>query len=460
MSHRINLETYLEQHRTEGESQGTGDFTVEHQKAARKMARFALPRRTAWVCKLVQAAVGWKINQLTINQGKTYTVFHFDWPNPTDLPTEKDIVGTMVSGMLGDSSALASLCTGLRAAVEQADLSFLLVLRDDEINPKPIYAGIYFSELSESARLSPAFGHRLGMTITIAHLPATEPYKNAKARRYHQAAVTQELDAYCFMSPVPIVLDGRRIDGPINSSLFAGTESFRPLFTGGTPTDDGRLFHLPEGFQERRMSVYTHPRRARRDYNGEEDFRAALLLGCKLYGSRSRQCVLNWVRQGVVVDSTTLDLTTSVLTCDLYLNGDGLDTDLTGFKIALRDETQELQQDEVRRLGRLLKELPLLDFAFAPDRDEFSGKDDEVVAQEVAMGRMKRVLKGGGTGICLALFSPVLGTIVSLGTVAKTYLGATIDRNSGFQKRDQVLRRLLAEDLTVLAETLSDYSSA
>lgn len=72
------LETYLRSQTDEGQPDSTGAFTLEGQAALEKMGRFQLPRDTAWILKIVQAAVAGECSALTVKQGLTVTSMVFE----------------------------------------------------------------------------------------------------------------------------------------------------------------------------------------------------------------------------------------------------------------------------------------------------------------------------------------------------------------------------------------------
>lgn len=447
MNRSLDLSSYLEGKQDDGQFQGTGQFTIEHQKAARKMARFALPRSTAWVSKFVQAAVGWSMKSLTVNQGLTYTVFHFEWPKLTELPTEDDVVRGILSSGISDDHPITNLCMGLRALVELEGLSFLLVLNNGDLKPKPIYSGAHFSQMSEAARLSPAFGARPGLTITVAHGVHSFFSEGSAGRARMQAKITKELDTYCFLSPVPITLDGRRVDGALHAPGYRSDKRFRAIYTGGPRVTDGlTAMKVPENFEERRMSAYTDPRRARRGYGGKREVAAVVLLGMRLQEDvSSSKTTIHWVRRGAVVDSQPVFIKTKSLICDLYIEADDLATDLTGFKVSKSDADRSkllymsLLRDHLRTLS-------LEKFAFAADRDEYSHQDEQQAASQATSERIKRVLKGSAAGIGLVLFAPVLGTIVTLGNLVSVYAFGRFDRNSIVRATEQIWADYLDQD--------------
>lgn len=462
MSPQIDLNAFIEDQQDDGEYKGSGQFTIEHQKAARKMAKFALPRPTAWVCKFVQAAVGWPVSKLTVNQGRVYTVFHFEWIKLSELPTEDDLVRGILSSGISDDTPLGNLCMGLRALVEGEKLSFLVALNDGELKPKPVYAGAYFGELSEEKRLAPGFRERKGLTVTIAHTPEHKAHDPEQTRRYVQARVIKELDGYCFLSPVPIILDGRRIDDPVRTPRFQAYSDFRPLFTGGLPVCEGLLaMRTPKGFQERRMSLFTDPRRTLRQYQGElPEVSALILIGSDIGPKAQRSMAKSeicWVRSGVIVDSKSTWAVTECLRCKVYLPADDMPTDLTGFKIS-QEAAKMYESLVLRRVGEILRRLPLSEFALAQDRDQQSVEDDELNEVDARKGRIRRVLRGSGAGLGLALVSPVWGTIMTLGSLAKVYLVGQKDLEAEIEQERAKWVDRLKTDMEILTDAFRSGS--
>lgn len=448
MSYRLNLDSYLEDQRDDGEYQGSGHFTIEHQKAARKMARFALPRRKAWVCKIIQAAVWWSVDRIHVNQGKVFTVFHFEWSRLNELPTEDDVVKGILNSGLSEDHPMACLALGLRAMVEMEDLSFLLILNDGETTPKPIYAGSIFSEMPEEKRLAPSFGQRLGLTIHVAGIVDHERNGEYVGRASELADIAKELDKYCFLSPVPIILDGRRVDDSIRTPEFQANERFRPIYTGGPPADaEFAPLKLPESYHERRMSVYTDPRRALRPYHGTREFSAVVLLGMNIDEKirPRRNVTIYWVRRGVIVNSKSFSVETETLVCKIYLDADHLPTDLTGFQIA-NAEAEKKEAKHLQQLKNFLSQLPVEKFAFAQDLDEHSLQDEKIEKSEKKSSRVKRVLANSGTGLGLAFFSPVLGSLVTLGSIAFVYAFGQKDRDEKIEKNQASWKKRLSQD--------------
>lgn len=460
MSHHIDFQTFLQDQESEGQYQDTGEFTIDHQHAARKMAKFALPRTSAWVCKLVQAAVGWPVSALNVEQGKVYSVFHFEWDNLALLPTEEEVVRGLLGSGTPDDTPLSNLCMGLRAMVETAGLSFLLVLNRGKVAPKPVYAGSHFSKLSEQERLSPKFQNGTGLTVTVKYYPP--PRKGHEVQQsveFYKSVIESEFDTYCHFSPMPITIDGRRVDDPVRTPAFQARDIFRPVYTGGLYTSSPEpAMPVPQGFEERRMSLFTHPQRARRPYHGRHNFSAGLVLGMRTFpGDPKRRLVVYWVRKGVIIDSELLPVYTVVLTGALYLHADPLSTDLTGFKVSA-PEAAQVKKSIFRSVSDFVMKLGLESFAFAQDRDEQTAVDERNEKRANSRSRIKRLLAVAGTVLVTASADPSIGAGVAFLSLLGLY-GPVIGSAFPFYGRDpEALAPYLRSDLTKLETGLTELA--
>lgn len=468
---QLDLGAFLQQHTEEGTKESEGGFTVSHTNAAKKLARFALPRPYAWVSKFVQAAVAWKCERLRIAQGKELTVFYFETRHLSKLPTEQEIVNTMLSGKIGGTRPIDSFCTGLRSLVEQAKLSFLLVVDDGEVRPKPIYAGRHFGRLTEEQRLSDGFRPGPGIAITVAHIPSdVEKPLPIIGGNGHQLRISEELDQYCYLSPIPIRVDGLQIDGPLRSSLYNSTDRYRPLLVGGVKVEsDGEPpLPLPQSFGEKHLSLLTHPQRALRSYgDSKNDYAAAFLVGWHIprilgeyeYPHR-RFSSVHWVRHGVIVESKKLPVQTFGLGCQIFLNADGLKSDLTGFQLVETADTAEREMRGVRGVGQRssFNQIKLSLNAFRVDEDARSSEDEKLDFADASKKRIKILLKGSGAGLFLTLLNPPLGVPATLAGIVAAYLPRGNKTNQKLLTLRDKIEAMMEDDQKSLLKTLSTWT--
>ncbi|MFA5507094.1 MAG: hypothetical protein WC314_25300 [Vulcanimicrobiota bacterium] len=73
-----HLESFLNELKASGQSQGQGHFTVAREKALEKLAEFQLPFQGAWIVKVVQAVVAFGVaTPIAIGQTRRVTSIKF-----------------------------------------------------------------------------------------------------------------------------------------------------------------------------------------------------------------------------------------------------------------------------------------------------------------------------------------------------------------------------------------------
>lgn len=475
MGEQLDLGAFLAQQSAAGEIDSKGDFTVSHHEAVKKLARFALPRQHAWVCKLVQAAVRWGCFRLHLKQSRTETQFHLRFSQTKDIPDEDAIVAGLVSGRISGPEAIDSLAMALRALVEQAKLSFVLVTDSGKRVPRPIYAGYHYGQISEVQRLSPRFRPGPGLTLTVYH---HRPYKEGPKDVWdllppvHRGdiPIARELDHFAYVCPFPLSIDGRLVDGLLHASAMKFSQNHVPLVQGalvGLENSPPRL-RLPSDFEEKVLSITTHPKRASRTYGGRKEAAAAFLLTYYVPADSRmplalphKRSHLHWVADGVIVESELLDVESSDVGMHIYANAAGLATDLTGFTTLANEERARRRAEILKAVGTRLQEPQFreVDF-FRDDLDHLSPVDQQADLAETQQKRKKIMLGGSGTGLALTLVNPVLGvstTVAALVGGYKAGLGR-VDRESVLKRRNILERRLLA-DIDGLRKALLGFLS-
>lgn len=468
MGKGMDIGSFLEQQSAQGVQDSEGDFTVSHTNAARKLARFALPRTYAWVSKLVQGAVGWSCARLEISQQRRFTSFYL----PLDLaqlPSETEIVSQMLSGNIGGTGPLQMFSVGLRAMVEQAGLSFLLVSYDGESEPAPVYAGHYFAGRSESERLSGRYRSGVGLTLSVAHVPHSAADKSWSAAKEYGRKIAEELNKHCYLSPVPIMLNGKVTNELLKSERFRASDRFRPIDVQGVaPSEILRSLPVPPGFETRTLTLFTHPRKVERTQGGNKGpFGAVMLVGFQIGRLISdampparKYSAIHWVRAGVIVDSKPLPWETRVLSCQFFISAEDLPTDLTGFQLVESKELAETETQAVRGLSKHLNSRAYSEFLFQEDRDGHFDEDRRKDFEEASDRRAGILLKGGVGGALLAVLIPSLGVPLALGSILVAYMsrGSQVDKKlKEFRSHytlladgDQKNMALWAENWTVL----------
>lgn len=390
----LDLARFLTEQTSEGQVESQGEFTVSQDKAARKLGRFALPFDYEWVLKVVQAAVRWNCEEIDVRQHRTFTRFEFRPARLDQMPVEETLVNTLLSARIGGKQPIELLCVALRALVEQSDLSFVFTCDtgDEETSPRPIQAGQDAAALSKEAQ-----SHRLppftGMRLLIAHLPLGRFFMGRLTPKSMlndrpDIGISQALQKHCYLSPIPIRLDGRDLTEVMANPHFGATGKMQPMVLSGVHSSAvpslPPAMPVPVSFEEKVFSLRTHPRRALRNYGGTK--RLAVWFLARSISVRGRQTwnphrdasglapphqhVL-FVRFGVVVDRLKVKCLTRQTELFVFVNANQMKTDLSGLALVVDDPSRKDLREILRRVADKLASFGPQQFV-REDRDELS----------------------------------------------------------------------------------------
>lgn len=463
MSKQLDLGAYLEKQSAAGTKDSEGRFTVAHDNAARKLAKFALPRRSAWVTKLIQAANAWEVPEVLIVQSRKETQFQLRFIDTTRLPTEEDVVNSMLNATPGLSGPVESFGAALRSLVEQARLSFVLVVDNGLDRPKPVYAGEYYGKISEAKRFSSRFRPQVGINLTVYHLGSdrAENILDFFNRPRSDKAIVLELETYCFVSKVPIFLDGKPLSGILNGRSTRPSPSLRPLLVGAMEDEEfteARL-DLPADFRVGALdlvdgTMITHPCLK----NVADPVSAFTIMVAIPSGAQkglsfpSERSNLLWCRQGVIVESQRLEVKTYGLGLSIYLSAHGLQTDLTGFQLAESEEKLLRVERACRACAKMLLELAPLVKPIPSSEYDMTPNPQEIELQN--QKRVKTMAVGIVAGSLTSLANPVIGVPLIVGGLAKAWTVKPQVRNKDVLLHRRTLQETVTLDLKTLAKAI------
>jgi hypothetical protein len=344
----FDLQAFLADQRSEGVQEAKeGSFTVAREKALTKLAHYALPDEFSWALKIVQAANCWEADLLEIVQSRVATSFYFNPKDPSNLPTDEEIISALQSGTLNGPIGLLGMA--LCSLVQQANLSFVLAVRRGADTQKPIYAGDDTSALNESTREKWTAMSRPGIRLTVSHFRASEswmgrytPTVAGVPRR--DVEIVRCLEEKAFASHTAITVDRRLLSSVSCSKLGMFEAIYRPFLSGRfdqqsldvvthSPMPDRHAFskiRLAPPNQGPHFLVCSLEWRVQRALaTGEGPF-AGLP-----YPPRHR---VYWVRHGVIVADKSIHNSTSGTTFCLFLSADEHRSDLTGLAIDFADD--------------------------------------------------------------------------------------------------------------------------
>lgn len=394
----FDLNSFLSAQLSEGTSHGEGDFTISHEKAAQKMREYSLPREQAWVLKLLQAAVAWDCQEIILKQSRNDSIFFFP-SEQTTLPTNQEIVGSILRADPESHSPLESFGVALRILVEKLHLSFLLLVDDGQPDPQAIYAGVYFGEMTEGRRAEERRKWPRGITLRIHHIPHTEinrlilshlPFSRQAIPMY------REIEQYAYTCPVPLTIDGRRMDGILRSSSLEWQNHRRPVRLAGVelPGDQDPKWNICGGFNNQILSL-RHPILELASHNGTSPPAEAFLLLAVEVDKHSyakldpaKRCAICWVRHGVVVDEYQLPIETELLQLKIFLPAHDLRSDLTGFQLIRNDEYRNRIIRACDRVAEVLQleRLAQRDIFAPPPRDENEEERESTFLERGSIG--------------------------------------------------------------------------
>jgi hypothetical protein len=405
-----DLQRYLQEQGQAGRQEDEGVFTLNEEQALRKLANFQLPFETAWILKVVQAAVraGFS-SKIEIKLERSECVIAFGADPHWDAETIKRAV--LYPGKAVDA-ALDHLVTGLRALAVKGKRPFSLEF--PEGRSALVWSGESFDfEPSQSETC----------LLKVRYVDPKERRGLFSGRRV-VAGLTKVLYARCFGCPVPLTLDGKRLDsfynnpshGLSNDSFPVQVDWFELASIPPLPLPKMKLA-LPTGglifpgienlvIQNRQDSEIPATSSVfhilcvhfERKSTGRESY----------WDITRKPSTVYWLADGVIIDvEKALSLPTEVSSC-FYLSADDLETDLSGFKL-LKSETRKDRIVQALRAARPSLERASLD----PLEQEAS----KITQRENLLGAL-----AGGVGTAMFLGMKPLAIPVGAAIMAINYV--------------------------------------
>ncbi len=448
----FDLSAFLADQRAGGTSEGEGEFTISHEKAAQKMSQYSLPREHAWALKLVQSAIGWRCSGIKLTQSRTHSTFTFYTQEPERLPSNQEIISAILRADPESDHPTSGFSAALRILVEKAHLSFLLRVDRGEEAPQAIYAGVHFSDMGERNRAKHRAQWDGNVNLRIHHIPHTDPNRlllNYVPVRHHALPILWELQEYAYVSPIPITVDGRRIDGVLPGRYHQWKSGKRPirLSSFNIPGTTYPTFEICDGFADQVLSLYAPLDTAAEAGRQSSISQVYWIMSIDSLNLRtgtipkSRGGTLYWVRNGVVVDRAKLDLSTRCLDVELYASAQGMSTDLTGFQLR-RDNPYTAKRTRI-----LEHMMALVEQEHNARRDIFF-KAVAATEKEVTPPQPSQIPSGSRP----ALFpQPPRGALAAVELLAKTFSSITQDLlkefNGDFEWNEDLMRGHYLKDL-------------
>ena len=361
MSRLSELEQFLLEQVEEGTHDSAGQFTLSRDKALEKLAAFQLPRATAWVLKVVQAAVVAASDALFVRQTGTDTEFLFTPPSHWTLDM---VEAAFYDPEIASERALDHFKRALWSVSLNDMRPFRLVL--------PGSTGALVWTGHEFRRLAAAPQNRL-LLLTVSHR-SVYAGKGIVGLRTLQAARTNadilaELVNFAFVCPIQLQVDSRRLDALQGCPHHGCNPKSYPIRLGFAKSE-GPPFRIPPltlgRYQPAAPGYASLASIFQSQVTVPSQVQVAMLLSaqvnCVLSGKTfqwtaiPQESYLHWVLDGVVVERTPLSVPPLAVSVALFASAEGLRTDLTGFKLAWDEEYQQRSRRLCRAVTPLVSE--------------------------------------------------------------------------------------------------------
>lgn len=370
---------YLDQLASDGVYDSSGSFTIGEKAALEKLGAFQLPREAAWVLKVVQCAVAWGADDIDVKQGRSHISFAFARPDEFDLKAvEEAITSTEYKG----SAYVQHLAVGLRAVGFGQWRNFQLRCYDSDSLRSLRWDGEALS-VDERDLASSLKKTVVELKVDYGSEGSGWLVRSSETVR-KEAEEGLELATRAAVCPVPLRLDGRRLDllsepqprqkkGNLTQLCLAWSEpaedepdclqlpsgvSFKePFFTMKNRVIDNRIF-LIDGNKKNRASKFL----LRLSYHYHVEWN----LQTSEYEPKSKVNQESWLHgvwDGVVCDSKRVMGERLNVGLDLYYSARGLPTDISGLSLiedgggiaSRREEARAFARSRIDRLEKALK---------------------------------------------------------------------------------------------------------
>lgn len=366
-----DLQSFLNDYSEEGAEHSRGRFEIDREAAVAKVSAYQIPYGGDWALKVIQSAVAFGVEAIEVFQTRHHTRFLF-----------RGGAGWAPDFVLGnfwevDSSGERSL-DHLKTALWKVGIHQKrpFGLRWPGLGQELSWTG----KGLESGSFE-AVGEG-GLELVVGHQPADSQegwWARRRRARNTNAAVSAILAKRAFVCPVPLSVDGRRIDylfecahpglGPWSfpvgfTVLKEGEPKFRLTSLGLKPASwwnrgsvlgklsEEKLDEAELPAEEIWMAVIVSL------HMGHEVRNKTSYLECKREASRCQ-----WVVDGVVVQRFIFSDVHSPVSVNCFLSGAGLPTDLTTMAL---QQTREFKA-RYRRVVQETKKVLAGDWSFSLD---------------------------------------------------------------------------------------------
>lgn len=350
MGQSSELEELLRAELAEGTTDSSGHFTISRDKALEKLAAFRLPSESAWVLKIVQAAVASGCQELDIRQTSYATEFHFKGDTGWTLD---EVENEFYQVETSSKTDLEHLKQGLWCVSLNGMRPFTLVLPDSQ--ESLLWTGDRMQRKSGSPMED--------AVLTVSHRTMVQgrgiPFLAGAEAAGRNAEIAQELARHAFTCSIPLRVDGRRLDALQVCRVHGLGSASYPIQIGFVRGDLPQLGVPPAtlgGFQRPTDANALMEKLFQPQSNLPGEVSLMCLLTAHLHQVKEgkkqvwklleQENLIYWVRDGVVVDRTRTPIKGGAFSMGIFASAEGLQADVTGFALqktpALRMRVREI----------------------------------------------------------------------------------------------------------------------
>jgi hypothetical protein len=346
---------WVENLANEGSWESEGRFTLDKDKAWDKLSAYQLPFEQAWVLKLVQAAVTSGIPELRVKQSGSETTFQFVGQTSWN---EEAVTRELFSTSSVVDQGLRHLAIAVRYLAKTAEKLLALHYPDGTTQ---VWDGQSFHTES-----SPYPTEHFELTIFSAQKQGLRWLVLPVLGAGETAGLGKVLSSLAYTSPIPITVDGRRING-FSSDIDAGATSTTAPFALLPLKPD---LQLPEFrfLRDRNWRPGVDEVSLRASGNMEElrgEYLTCGVLACLTACVRevqdpprfaSQPSFVKWIKDGVIVKVDVLPPIGAV-GVTILLSAEGLRSDLSGLNLAINQTLNSREKHARKRVRAKLHEL-------------------------------------------------------------------------------------------------------
>lgn len=319
-----DLAQFLNQQSSEGTSEGSGSFSLSLERA-QELAKFQLPRETAWILLLVQAAVQWRCPRVSITQSR-YTSRILLTPKNGEIPDSDEILGTFSKMEAKSDTAIQRLSLAIRVLLAQRDNEFELSLVPLDGDSSVLhYGSIHSSE--KRPKVQPG---SICLDLSHYHPPHDLELLPWLGARKEQDKLVAEIKRFCATCPISIEVNAFPLELELHLEQANDKAQYAPISLQTLGGCD---------FEQSLPMPITLRRQLEGCGSDIPDIGGLFTVSLRLPTKHEHQpkeanrTLLSWVQNGVIVQTDKVNIRTKVLCTHIMANADGLKTDLTGFQL-------------------------------------------------------------------------------------------------------------------------------